>query len=397
MIFNVNRSSSFCHFSDRSAITLFLTLTIFSSLFTGLFYDTKQATAQNVTNGIPLQSIDILKTLVNDAIQSLQSGDTNGVLTHLNLVKQQLSSSAVGHNSSVTQSIDTLVNDGINSLQKGDTNATLIHLNIIKQQLTTPKTTSKFVSSTNSTTSPTEKSVIHTVSNTSQIPSSISGKFDRTDEIIKALTWISKNTPKNSVFASWWDYGDWIRDVGNRTSLADSTTVKKNQTRIETIAKMFIDKPEDGINIARQLKANYILIYIVAQRLQGTNGTSFYTLGSGGDESKKQWFMRIGEFNESDYLEKDGATPKQRFWNTTLLGQLIPFTVDAYASKTNYNIQQQYSPGTIALYSKHVKYPNDIRSNQPLSLVYSSDSFNSNTPGEAPIVFIYKVNHNYIP
>lgn len=178
MIFNVNRSSSFCHFSDRSAITLFLTLTIFSSLFTGLFYDTKQARAQNVTNGIPLQSIDILKTLVNDAIQSLQSGDTNGVLTHLNLVKQQLSSSAIGHNSSVTQSIDTLVNDGINSLQKGDTNATLIHLNIIKQQLTTPKTTSKFVSSTNSTTSPTEKPVIHTVSNTSQIPSSISGKFE---------------------------------------------------------------------------------------------------------------------------------------------------------------------------------------------------------------------------
>jgi hypothetical protein len=76
-------------------------------------------------------------------------------------------------------------------------------LNIIKQQLTTPKTTS-----------PAEKPVIHPFSNTSQtlsdsqIPYSISGKFDRTDEIIKALTWISKNTPKSSVFASWWDYGD---------------------------------------------------------------------------------------------------------------------------------------------------------------------------------------------
>jgi dolichyl-diphosphooligosaccharide--protein glycosyltransferase len=60
--------------------------------------------------------------------------------------------------------------------------------------------------------------------------------------------------------------------------------------------------------------------------LQGTNGTSFYTLGNGGDESKKQWFMRIGGFDESDYLEKDGVTPKQRFWNTTLLGQLIPLS-----------------------------------------------------------------------
>ena len=67
--------------------------------------------------------------------------------------------------------------------------------------------------------------------------------------------------------------------MGNRTSLADFATVKKNQTRIETIAKMFIDKPDGGIRIARQLKTNYILIYIVAQRFAGTNGTSFYTLG----------------------------------------------------------------------------------------------------------------------
>lgn len=344
--------------------------------------------AQNPSNSLSEGS----KVLVDDAVQALKNRDISKALVHLNLLNQQLVSS---ENSSSVRSAKVLVDDANAALKNNDTRKALVHLNLIQQQLTTPKTTSTLVptSSTNST-NPPQKSLTQSISNTSkQIPSSISNKFDRTDEIIKALVWISKNTPKNSVFASWWDYGDWIRDVGNRTSLADSTTTKENKTRIEAIAKMFIDKPEDGLKIARQLKANYILIYIVAQRYATTNGSSIYSLGSGGDETKKHWFMRIGGFNESNYLEKDDVTPKQRFWNTTLLGRLIPFTIDTYAS-ANATLQQRYSLGSVALYSKDIKYPNNNGSSQPFSLVYSSDSFNSNTPGEVPIVFIYKVNNS---
>lgn len=216
----------------------------------------------------------------------------------------------------------------------------------------------------------------------------------QTSDWINALDWISKNTPKNAVIASWWDYGYWITTLGNRTTLADNGTL--NQTRIQTIAKMFIDKPEDGIKVVRQLKADYILLYIVGQRLgSGPNGTSFYSLGSGGDESKKQWFMRIGGFDETRYLEQDGLTPTPSFWNTTLLGGLIPFKVDAYASRAN--IQQQYSPGSIALYSKQVKYPANGGIHQPFDLVYASPSFKSNNQGLIFAVLIYKVNHNYVP
>jgi dolichyl-diphosphooligosaccharide---protein glycosyltransferase len=121
-----------------------------------------------------------------------------------------------------------------------------------------------------------------------------------------------------------------------------------------------------------------------------------YTLGNGGDESKKQWFIRIGGFNENKYLEQDGVTPTPLFWNTTFLGQLIPFTVQGYASRTN--VEAQYSPGTIAIYSKNIKYPESSGNNsQPLNLVYSSPSFNSNDPGIVFGVLIYKVNPNYVP
>jgi dolichyl-diphosphooligosaccharide--protein glycosyltransferase len=216
----------------------------------------------------------------------------------------------------------------------------------------------------------------------------------QTNDWIDSLNWISKNTPKNAIIASWWDYGYWITTLGNRTSLADNGTI--NQTRIQTIAKMFIEKPEDSIKIARQLKADYILVYVVAQRLASASPNTLYTLGNGGDESKKQWFIRIGGFDENKYLEQDGVTPTPLFWNATFLGQLIPFTVQGYASRTN--IQSQYSPGTIAIYSKDIKYPQSSvnGTRQPLNLVYASPSFNSNDPGLVFGVLIYKVNQNYV-
>jgi dolichyl-diphosphooligosaccharide--protein glycosyltransferase len=219
-----------------------------------------------------------------------------------------------------------------------------------------------------------------------------------TTDWLDTLEWIEKNTPEDSVIASWWDYGYWITTLGNRTSLADNATI--NQTRIATLAKMFIDDQEGGIKIAQDLKADYILIYLVAQRFPGLNTTSFYTLGNGGDESKKQWFMRIGGFDERNYLEQDGVTPTPRFWNSTLLGKMIPFTPVTYASFQNgmlTNIQEDYAPGTLGLHAKDIKFPANGTANQPLSLVYSSPSFNNNSTGLVFAVLLYKVNHDYLP
>ena len=218
------------------------------------------------------------------------------------------------------------------------------------------------------------------------------------DDWVDAVDWIENNTPKDSVIASWWDYGYWITTLGNKTTLADNATI--NQTRIQTIAKMLMSEPETATQIAQDLKADYILVYIVADRHNGPNGNSFYTLGSGGDESKKQWFMKIGGFKEKDYVEDDGFTPNANFWNNTLLGKLIPFTPISYASFGNgmlTNIQPEYSSGTIALNLKDIKYPISGRSDQPYKLVYSSPSFENDTEDIVFGVFVYQVNKNYKP
>jgi dolichyl-diphosphooligosaccharide--protein glycosyltransferase len=230
-----------------------------------------------------------------------------------------------------------------------------------------------------------------------------------TDDWTDALTWISNNTEPDAVVAAWWDYGYWITTLSNRTTLADNATI--NSTRIETIAKMLISDQESGMKIAEDLRADYIAIYVVGQiRFFGTtNGTAtnstaenipLYTLGQGGDESKKQWFMRIGGFDENRYIEDDGFTPTPEFWNATLLGKLFPFEPVNYASFGPNgelgNLQPVWQQGLTGLYAQNVKYPADGGPSQPLHLVYSSPSFNEKENIMFG-VFIYKVNHDYMP
>jgi dolichyl-diphosphooligosaccharide--protein glycosyltransferase len=223
-----------------------------------------------------------------------------------------------------------------------------------------------------------------------------------------AMDWLSKNTEPNAVIASWWDYGYWITTLGNRTSLADNATL--NHTRIQTIGKMFISDEESGMKIAEDLKADYILVYVVGQvrfyAQQNATGTdaggndnriAIYTLGQGGDESKKQWFMRIGGFDEANYVEQDGFTPKPEFWNNTLIGKLFPFEPLYYARfgpQGPSEIQQTWQPGLTGLYAQNVKYPAEGGTDQPLQLVYASPSF-ENQEGIMFGVLIYKVNHDY--
>ncbi len=228
-----------------------------------------------------------------------------------------------------------------------------------------------------------------------------------TDDWTHALDWISKNTEQDAVIASWWDYGYWITALGNRTTLADNATI--NQTRIERLAKMLISDERSGIKIAQDLKADYIVLYIVGQvrfignatGLNSTDGQNIpiYTLGQGGDESKKQWFMRIGGFDEHKFIEPDGFTPTPEFWNSTLMGRMTPFELLSYAPIGQAG-EAQPSPvwqqGYTGLYAQNVKYPSDGGADQPLHLVYSSPSFN-NKESIMFGVFIYKVNQAYVP
>jgi dolichyl-diphosphooligosaccharide---protein glycosyltransferase len=232
----------------------------------------------------------------------------------------------------------------------------------------------------------------------SDVPASIANGATNyrltTNDWIDTLHWLSNNTPKDSVIASWWDYGYWITSLGNRTSLADNATI--NSTRIESIAKMFISPEQEGWKIANNLKADYILVYVVGQKLPAMDPISnspIFVLGGGGDESKKHWFITIGGFNETQYSESDLSTPKQKFWDT-LLGHMMPFKTLGYFDPNRGALSPVYQPGSTPFYLKDIKYPKG-NSSEPLTLAYASKSFESNDPGLFFGVLVYKVNHNF--
>jgi len=189
------------------------------------------------------------------------------------------------------------------------------------------------------------------------------------------MDWIKNNTEPDAVIASWWDYGYWITTLGNRTSLADNATI--NMTRIEQIAKAFVSDEQTGLKILKDLKADYVLVYVVGQRAALPQGGNFIVLGGGGDESKKHWFMRIAGVDENQYIEDDGFTAKPLFWNSTLLGKMFPVQPAAYVRLDEQgrpqDLQAEYKTGYAPLYMEQMKYPQN--STETLRLVHASPSF----------------------
>jgi len=213
---------------------------------------------------------------------------------------------------------------------------------------------------------------------------------------LDALSWMRSSSPVNqsdgkpTVFAAWWDYGYWISVMGNRTSLADNATI--NSTRIAQLGRMFMSNEKEGIRILKDLKSDYVVVFVTGQSFTYQN-QSFTILGTYGDESKKQWFIKIGGLNATDFLEEDEFTPKPYFWENTLLGNMIPFSFVGYMDFTGdqvtFSDKTQYEQGLGALYVYNIKYPTD--GTGPLKLAYMSPSLAQMSDGIFAGVIIYEI------
>lgn len=213
-----------------------------------------------------------------------------------------------------------------------------------------------------------------------------------TDDWLDAYEWVRTSTPPDAVVASWWDYGYWTQTLGERASIADNATIDSD--RIEEIAAMFLSEPDDAHARLQELHADYIMIFVMAERLF-TDEDPVYLLGGGGDESKKQWFMRIAGEPVSKYTMVDGMSGTDHFWDNTMLGRMMPFTPIIYLDPRNNAQFVEYVQGTIPVYAKDIKYPADGQG--PLRLAYASPSFESDIDQIVFGIFIYEVNDSYAP
>ena len=213
-----------------------------------------------------------------------------------------------------------------------------------------------------------------------------------TDDWLESLEWVKNNTPPDAVIAAWWDYGYWIQTLGERKSLADNSTIFTS--RIQNIAKMFLSEPDRAWEILRELDADYVLIFISSQKIQN-DPQDYYVLTGGGDESKKQWFMRIAGEPTSKFLYNDGFSGTPEFWENTLFAKMIPFSVVGYLQPGTSLVTESYQSGHTGIYIKDIKYPSD--GNGPLRLAYSSTSFEDENIGPILGIFIYEINKDYNP
>jgi dolichyl-diphosphooligosaccharide---protein glycosyltransferase len=249
---------------------------------------------------------------------------------------------------------------------------------------------------------------------------------------VQTLQWVHQDTPTNAIIISWWDYGYWFAVMGNRTTTADNATL--NSTRIAEIGNMFMSNASQAAKIAKSMVGDrpaYVAIFLSGSivPIQSQSGTTqdYYILqipsgggftAGGGDESKKQWFIRIGNTpahpqNESTFLECSGtATPSVTSsgqpcqsiddfnltpyaLQNTLFAQLFPFSFAGYlvsqssSAGNSVALSPTYQFGTNGVPpAEAFSYPSSFQfpanSPGPFRLAYESPSLAAADSGNSP-------------
>ncbi|MFB5611413.1 MAG: hypothetical protein ACE5RT_06355, partial [Nitrosopumilaceae archaeon] len=71
------------------------------------------------------------------------------------------------------------------------------------------------------------------------------------------------------------------------------------------------------------------------------------------------------------------------------------YSILGYAEAGSNRVLTDYSPGSLGIYVKDIKYPED--GDGPLRLVYSSTSFEDEGIGPILGIFLYEINKDYNP
>ena len=207
----------------------------------------------------------------------------------------------------------------------------------------------------------------------------------------ESLEWLKNNSEEDAIIASWWDYGYWIQTISQRATILDNATLSSE--KIKNMAKIFLSEPEMAWKSLKQLEVDYVIIFVAGERLTSNyQNEGLYALGGGGDESKQAWFVRIADLPLDEYLVPDtNVVNTNYFWNNTLLGKMIPFSILAFVDPMTNVDYNSYQPGTIPIYKKDIKFDES----DPFNLVYASSSFNADLGEPIVGVFIYEINQNY--
>ena len=132
---------------------------------------------------------------------------------------------------------------------------------------------------------------------------------------LDAVGWLKNNVQSSTAVVMWWDYGNWLADLGNVTSLADNTTV--NSTQIENVGFIFMGNENQSmamLNSYGQDRVKYIAVFEVLQVSQSSSGSNSYVVSPAGygDEGKWVWMARISGQAKTRLIERRLHEPMQQ-------------------------------------------------------------------------------------
>jgi dolichyl-diphosphooligosaccharide---protein glycosyltransferase len=145
----------------------------------------------------------------------------------------------------------------------------------------------------------------------------------------EAVDWMKSNVQSTDAVVMWWDYGNWLTDLGNVTSFADNTTV--NSTQIENVGFIFMGNENQSmamLNTYGQSRVKYIAVFEVLQVSTSSSGTSSYIVSPAGygDEGKWVWMARISGQAQTRLIDQGYMNPAKAWTNESQFGESDPTT-----------------------------------------------------------------------
>jgi len=168
-----------------------------------------------------------------------------------------------------------------------------------------------------------EQSYVPTAISASSLPLGGSGLNAPVGAWLDAIGWMKANVPSTNAVVMWWDYGNWLSDLGNVTSLADNTTV--NSTQIENVGFIFMGNENQSMAMLSnygQSRIKYIAVFEVLQIQQSTSGTASYIASPAGygDEGKWVWMARISGQAQTRLINEGYMNPAKAWTNESQFG-----------------------------------------------------------------------------
>ena len=120
----------------------------------------------------------------------------------------------------------------------------------------------------------------------------------------KAMDWVRTETPQESVFGHWWDYGYWVQSIGKRATVLDGGNAISFWNYWMGRLVLTGDNQKDALEFLYTHDANYFLIDSSDIGKYG----AFSSIGSDEDFDRVSWIGVMGLDEKQTYETKEETT-----------------------------------------------------------------------------------------